>query len=114
MAEYYIFEDEADAFLALSQAEEGMRDLAELMGFIVNRDGNLVGQNAADGTPADPSKQPTEHWADVEELPDGRWGFPSFRNFLAREENGVPLWKHIDAVMGPTFTVENLTFIQSD
>ena len=103
----YVF-SAANVAQGLAEIEAGMRGLAGAQGYIVDGDGNVVGNSAKTGKPR-PEAQRTVSWAVPVELTDGRRAVTSYRDYLSREVEGTPLWQMVDAGITVPFTHEDVT-----
>jgi len=102
----YVF-TAGDVVQGLDDIEAAMRGLAQVQGYQVV-DGDVVGKNAKTGQDA-PAAQKTTTWGTPVELTDGRMAVASYRDYLAREVEGVPLYTHVDNAISVPWSHEDVT-----
>lgn len=103
----YVFDTEADANTAMAAIEAAMKNIALAMGYELDEHGHVIGRDAKTGVPV-PDKQHVDKWSDIYALTDGRYAILSYRNYLKRVVNGVPLYMMVDASLPVEFTHEDV------
>jgi len=109
----YVFNTEADANTAMTVIEAVMRSIALKMGYELDEHGHVIGKEAKTGEPA-LDKQHVDVWSPIIALTDGRYAILSYRDYLKRVIDGVPLYAMVDAQIPVVWTHEDVTAVMPE